>query len=379
MKRLLLGASAILLLHSCSSGPGKPVSADPPALPVLTVALKEAITYQQYPAAVKGIDNVEIRPQVSGTLDEVYVDEGAFVRAGTPLFKINQAAFNVALDNAKASLHAAEGAAINADLEVEKTGPLVESKVYSDYQLKNVKANAQVARGNVEQARAAINVAKINLGYTIIKAPVSGLIGRLLRKKGSLVGPADEQPLTELSDVHQVHVYFAMAETDFAKFKSVYPGATLGQKLKVMPPVSLILSDNAVYGEAGKIDMIDGQFNENTGAITLRATFPNVNAELRSGNTGKIKLGLSHSNTISIPQSATVELQNKIYVFALADSNKVKKQFITIAGKSGKDYLVDSGLKAGDRIVTDGIGVLQDGMVIHPKSLDNSTSSILKK
>lgn len=375
MKRILLGSTATILLFSCSSEPSKPVSSPPPPdLPVIVASMKEVTTYQQYPASIKGIDNVEIRPQVSGTLEEVYVDEGAYVEAGKPLFKINPASFKAALDNAIASMHAAEGAAVNANLEVEKTAPLVKNKVFSEYQLKNVKVTAQIAKANVEQAKAAVNTARINLGYTTIKAPVSGFIGRLLRKKGSLVGPADPASLTELSNVRQVRVYFALAETDFAKFKKEYRGTTLGQKLKIMPPVSLILSDDTTYNQTGKIDMIDGQFDENTGAITMRATFPNVNGELRSGNTGKIKFGLAHQQIITIPQSATVELQNKIYVFSVTDSNKVKKQFITIAGKSGQDYLVDSGLKAGDRIVIDGIGTLQEGVVINPK-LNNKTTS----
>jgi membrane fusion protein (multidrug efflux system) len=205
------------------------------------------------------------------------------------------------------------------------------------------------------------------LGYTLIKAPVSGYIGRLLKKQGSLVAPADIEALTQLSDVHDVHVYFSLSEKDFVSFKEQYPGETLKDKLKQLPAVSLLLADNSAYAKQGKIDMIDGQFDKNTGAITLRASFANPQGLLRSGNTGKVRLSLQHKDALIVPQSATMEMQDKVFVFAVADSNKVKKQAITIIGKSGNNYLVKDGVKAGDQIVLSGIDHLQEGMVIHPE------------
>jgi membrane fusion protein (multidrug efflux system) len=296
----------------------------------------------------------------------VFVDEGAFIEAGQPIFKINEQPFRAALNNALASLHAAEGAAANANLEVEKLTPLVQNKVVSEYQLKTAKSAADIAKANIDQAKSTINAAQINLGYCLIKAPVSGYVGRLLKKKGSLVGPSDQTALTDLSDVHNIHVYFSLSENDFTAFKEQYPGGSLLEKIKALPPVSLLLSDNTAYGIKGKIDIIDGQFDKNTGAITLRAVFANPKGLLRAGNTGKIQMGLLHKNTVSIPQSATMELQDKTYVFAVADSNKVRKQAITIVGRTDKNYLIGQGLKAGDRIVTNGILSLQDGAVIAP-------------
>ena len=168
--------------------------------------------------------------------------------------------------------------------------------------------------------------------------------------------------------MHNVHVYFSLSENDFTAFKEEYPGASLIEKIKSLPPVSLLLSDNSAYALKGKVDIIDGQFDKNTGAITLRAVFPNPKGLLRAGNTGKIQLGLLHKNAVSIPQSATMELQDKVFIFTVADSNKVRKQAITIVGRSDKNYLVGDGLKAGDRIVTDGILSLQDGVVIVPEN-----------
>ena len=363
---ILLGI-ILLFIYSCSSSPAATPPPPPPSLPVAAIVTGTDTTYQEYPASVEGTVNVEVRPQVSGTLDKVFVDEGSFVSAGQPIFKINDQPYRAALNNAIASQHAAEGAAANAQLEIDKLTPLVQNKVVSDYQLKTAKATYDVAKANIEQAKANVSTAQINLGYTLIKAPVSGYIGRLLKKQGSLVAPADAEALTQLSDVHDVHVYFSLSEKDFVSFKEQYPGATLKDKLKQLPSVSLLLADNSAYTKQGKIDMIDGQFDKTTGAITLRASFDNPQGLLRSGNTGKIRLSLQHKDALIVPTSATVEMQDKVFVFAVADSNKVKKQAITIIGKSGDHYLVKDGVKVGDQIVLSGIDHLQEGMVIHPE------------
>jgi membrane fusion protein (multidrug efflux system) len=363
---IILGFIA-LFIYSCSSSPAAPPPPPPPSLPVATIVTGTDTTYQEYPASVEGTVNVEVRPQVSGALDKVFVDEGSFVKAGQPLFKINDQPYRASLNNALASLHATESAAANAQLEVDKLTPLVQNKVVSDYQLKTAKATYEVAKANIEQAKANVSTAQINLGYTLIKAPVSGYIGRLIKKQGSLVAPADAEALTQLSDVHDVHVYFSLSEKDFVSFKEQYPGATLKDKLKQLPSVSLLLADNSAYTKQGKIDMIDGQFDKTTGAITLRASFENPQGLLRSGNTGKVRLSLQHKDALIVPQSATIEMQDKVFVFAVADSNKVKKQAITIIGKSGNNYLVKDGVKAGDQIVLSGIDHLQEGMVIHPE------------
>lgn len=374
MKSIYLALIA-LLLYSCSTKPQTAVAPPPPSLPVATIATGTDTTYQEYPASVEGTVNVEVRPQVSGTLDKVFVDEGSLVRAGEPLFKINEQPYRAALNNALASMHAAESAAANAQLEVDKLTPLVQNKVVSDYQLKTAKAAYDIAKANIEQAKANVSTAQINLGYTLIKAPVNGYLGRLLKKQGSLVGPSDPDALTQLSDVHDVHVYFSLSEKDFVNFKEQYPGETLKDKLKKLPSVSLLLADNSAYAKQGKVDMIDGQFDKNTGAITLRASFANPQGLLRSGNTGKVRLSLQHKNILIVPQSATIELQDKVFVFALADSNKVKKQVISIVGKSGDNYLVKDGIKVGDQIVLSGFDHLQEGTVIHPEKAANKLAA----
>lgn len=369
-----------IFLYGCSNeSPQTAAAPPPPSLPVTSIISGTETTFQEYPASIEGTVNVEVRPQVSGALEKVFVDEGAFVNAGQPIFKINEQPYRAALNNALAAQHSAEASLINAQLEVERLTPLVQNKVISEFQLKSAKATAQVAKANIEQAKANVSTAAINLGYTLIKAPVSGYIGRLVKKQGSLVTPADLDALTQLSDVHDVHVYFALGEKDFVNFKDQYPGQTLKDKLQQLPAVKLILADNTEYAKPGKVDVIDGQFDKTTGAITVRAKFPNPQGLLRSGNTGKIRLSLQHNDALIVPQSATIEVQDKVFVFALADSNKVKKQAISIIGKKGSDYLVKEGVKVGDQIVLSGIDRLQEGMVIHPEKPADKVAAVVKK
>lgn len=368
----------LILLFGCSQQQSTAPVAQAPSAEVITISTAPATTGHDYTASLQGKVDVEIRPQVDGFLEKVLVDEGAYVNAGQPLFKINDQPFREQLNNASASLQAAEAAITNAQLDIDKLTPLVENKVVSDYQLKAAKAAYKMATANAAQAKAVVASAKIKLGYTLVKAPVSGFIGRLPKKQGSLVSPTDPEPLTELSDVHEVYAYFALGETDFTNFKSQYQGNTLNAKLKNLPPVSLILPGDTIYPYKGKIDMVDGKFDKNTGAITLRAVFPNAQSLLRSGNTGKIRLQQRHNNAILVPQSATVEVQDKIFVYAVGDSNKVSKQPVNVIGKSGTDYIVKEGVKPGDKIVFSGLDHLTDGIVIQPKAVKNNPQLTMK-
>lgn len=377
MKTLILSAT-ILFLFGCSQPQQAPAPAEAPAAEVITIALASATTGHDYTASLQGKIDVEIRPQIDGFLEKVLVDEGAYVKAGQPLFKINDQPFREQLNSASANLQAAQAAITNAQLEIDKLTPLVQNKVVSDYQLKAAQAAHKIAVANAAQSKAQVGSAQIKLGYTLVKAPVSGYIGRLPKKRGSLVSPTDPEPLTELSDVHEVYAYFSLGETDFINFKSQFQGNTLSDKLKKLPGVSLILADNSVYPYQGKIDMVDGQFDKNTGAITLRAIFPNAQSLLRSGNTGKVRLQQMHNDAILVPQTATMEVQDKVFVFAVGDSNKVNRQALEIIGKSGTDYIVKEGVKAGDHIVYSGLDHLTEGLVIKPEAVKNNPQLTMK-
>jgi membrane fusion protein (multidrug efflux system) len=381
MKKITLLSLLAVFIISCADKSQAPAAAAAAALllPVMAVTTENTTTDAEYPAAIQGTVDVEIRPQVSGNLDRVLVDEGAYVTKGQTLFKINERPYREQLNNALASLHAAEASYINAQLEVDKLTPLVQNKVVSDYQLKSAKASQKIAAANIEQAKAIAASAKINLGYTSITAPVNGYIGRLPKKQGSLVAATDIDALTTLSDVQEVYAYFSLSETDFIQFKSKYAGNSIGDKIKKLPPVTLILADNSAYPQTGKIDMVDGQFDKNTGAITVRAKFSNPNKTLRSGNTGKIRLGLEHNDAILVPQSATIEMQDKVFVFTVNKENKVTKMPITVIGKSGANYLIKDGVKSGDQIVLSAIDKLQEGQVIQPEKSAVKIAQIINK
>jgi len=380
VKSLVIISLLSIALIGCKSSPDQSAAAPPPpVLPVSMVNESTETTFIEYPAAIQGAVDIDVRPQVSGYLQSVLVNEGAYVSAGQTLFKINENPFREALNNAKASMHAAEAAILNAQLEIDKLTPLVQNKVVSDIQLKTAKTAYKIAQANAEQAKANVASAKINLGYTNVKATVSGYIGRIPKKQGSLVSPTDPIALTQLSDIHEVHVYFSLAENDFNSFNTNYPGKSPADRIKHLPAVELVLADKSIYPIKGRIDMIDGQFDKNTGAITLRASFPNASGTLRSGNTGKLRLGLKHDDAILIPQSATIEMQDKVFVFAVNKDNKVSKMPITVIGKSGNNYLIKDGVKSGDQIVLSGLDRLQEGQEIQPEKATEKAAQLINK
>ena len=371
---VLAGIGLLAILYSCTTSSGNTgMNAPPPSLPVITVTNRATTTYRDYPATVEGKVNVEIRPQVDGYLEEIYVDEGAYVKAGQPLFRINDRPYREALANANASLLAAQANQEKAQLDVDRLSPLVKNNVVSDVQLKTAEAGLQTARANVSQARAMVSNAQISAGYALIKAPVNGYIGRIPHKIGSLVGRGESLPLTVLSDVKEVYAYFSMSEVDFLQFKEQVPGNSLEDKVKKLPPVELILADGKLYPEKGNISTIEGQFDKTMGTITFRATFPNAAGLLRSGNSGRVRIPRQHTDVLVVPQEATFELQDKVLVFVVADSNKVVSRPIGIDGQNSHYYFVNKGLTSGEKIVLTGLNRLRDGAVITPQpvSLDS--------
>ena len=348
----------------------------PEQLPVITVSSFPATTYQEYTASLQGRKDIEIRPQVDGYIDRIYVDEGARVRRGQPLFHVNDRPYREQLNNAKASLAAAKANLANAQINVSKLTPLVQNNVISDVQLKTAQAAYTAAEANVAQAEAVVQSAQISLGYALIKAPADGYIGKIPLKTGSLVGTTTAEPLTILSETKEVHAYFSLTENDFIQFKNQFPGNTIEEKIKQMPPVELVLADNSIYPEKGKVEVAEGQFDRTTGTINFRATFPNATGILRSGNTGKIRIAKNLTNTIIIPQEATYELQDKVFVFAVGDSNKVTSKPLSVTATSGNYYLVQGGVSQGEKIVYTGLDRLRDGAVIIPQPM--SMDSLLK-
>jgi membrane fusion protein, multidrug efflux system len=378
----ILGFSAIIItaifIYGCNSsaGNGGGFEQPLPSLPVFTVSSLPATTYQEYSASLEGSKDIEIRPQVDGHLDRIYVDEGAYVRKGQALFHVNDRPYREQLNNARAGLAAAKANLASAQVNVSKITPLVQNNVVSEVQLKTAQAAYDAAAANVSQAQAMVQSAQINLGYSLIKAPVDGYIGRIPHKTGSLVGITTAEPLTVISEIKEIYAYFSLSENDFLLFKNQFPGKTIEEKIKQIPAVELVLADNSIYPEKGRVESISGQFNNTMGSISFRATFKNTDGLLRSGNTGKVRIPRPFNSALIVPQEATFEMQDKVFVFVLGDSNKVASTPIAISGKSGNYYLVGDGLKAGQKIVYAGLDRLRDGAIIKPEPM--SLDSLVK-
>lgn len=378
LTKLMLVIASGVIVYGCSSSSGNEPSYAQPvqSLPVVAINALPATTYQEFTASVEGTKDIEIRPQVNGYIERIFVDEGAHVKKGQNLFQINDRPYHEALNTAKATLNAARANLATAEINVNKLKPLVESNIISDVQYKTAQSAYDAAKANVAQAEASVQNARINVGYALIKAPADGYIGRIILKTGSLVGTSTAEPLTVLSDINKVYAYFSFSENDFIQFKNQFGGKSVEEKIKQLPEVELLLSDNSIYPKKGKVEMVAGQFNHTTGSISLRAIFPNAEGLIRSGNTGKVRIPRSSTTDLIVPQEATFELQDKVFVFTLTDSNKVSSTPIHVTGTSGNYYLVDKGIAAGQKIVYSGLDRLQDGAVIQPQTI--TMDSLLK-
>lgn len=354
--------------QACTSGSSKSVDKNNQtvALPVQVVDTATAVTEKTYLGTIEGKVNVEIRPQIEGILEEIYVDEGAYVEKGQKLFKINPQTYQEELNNALANENVEKANLENARLEVDRLKPLVENEVISEVRLRSAMSDYEVAKASLAQASAAVATARINLGFTTIKAPVSGYIGRIPKRIGNLVN--DSEPLTTLSDIEEVYVYFAMSESDFLYFssKKKQDSTDITESSNLVPYVSLIMANGEEYPFQGKVDAVDGQVDRTTGAISLRAIFPNEDNLLRSGNRGTLKMQERKTGVILVPQVATSELQDKIFVHVLQPDNRVKRQEIKVAGTSASNYIVSDGLQVGDRIILSGFDKLSDQVKVNP-------------
>ncbi|MHC5352920.1 efflux RND transporter periplasmic adaptor subunit [Myroides sp. LJL115] len=374
-KTILVGLSALIMIgtligiNSCNIGTSKDL--DPKenalALPTIVVDTATAVTVKDYIGSIEGKVNVEIRPQVEGILEQIFVDEGSFVQEGQPLFQINKQPYQEVLNNMIATENVEKAKLKNAALEIERLKPLIDNEVIAEVQLETAKSNYEIAKASLAKATAAVASAQINLDYTIIKAPVSGYIGRMPKRIGNLVSKSDKEPLTVLSDVSEVYVYFGMSESDFLYFSKENHSDTTnfaGSNASFEREVTLILADGHEYAEKGKVDMINGQVNRNTGSISIRASFPNSKDVMRSGNTGTIKLKETKPNVILIPQEVTTSIQDKTFVYVIDQDQKVKFQAIEIDGVSGKNYIVIKGLQTGDRVIKTGFDKITEGMFV---------------
>ncbi|WP_372648166.1 efflux RND transporter periplasmic adaptor subunit [Draconibacterium sp.] len=324
--------------------------------------------YQVFPATLEGEQTVEIRPRVAGYIEKIFVDEGDYVKKGQVLFQLNANDIRAQVRSAEAQIKVAESQVATAKIELKKTEPLVEKNIVSDFQLESVKTNLQSAEAQLAQAQANLANAKANLEYTMITSPTNGFIGTFPYRVGSLVSSSVTQPLTTVSNTSSMRAYFSVNEKAFLQMTKELPGNNTREKLANLPEVDLILPDKSTYGTKGKIEIASGIVDPQTGAINMRASFPNAEGDLRSGGSGNIRLPEYHKNVLLVPQDASYEIQGKHFVYVVNSENKIVNTPIdVIVGDLKQLFVVTSGLKAGDKIVVQGITSLRDGMEIKPK------------
>ena len=358
-------------LASCSGGQGQQMGQQAPEVAVLTIEPTESQLQSTYPAVIKGKTDIDIRPQVTGFITKVHVDEGQRVRKGQVLFTIDQVQYQAAVDQAQAAVNSAKVAVDNAQIQADNQKRLFDKNIISESQYITSANQLASANAALAQAKAALESARKNLSYTVVTAPSDGVVGTIPSREGSLASPSSAQPLTTVSDNSEMYAYFSLNEKDLLKLTD-NGQHTLDSQIGKMPMVKLQLANGDIYPYEGKIATVSGVINSATGAATVRALFKNDNGMLRSGSTGQVIIPEVTENAIIIPQKASFELQDRRYVFVLNDSNKTTSMPITVlAVNDGKNYVVTSGLNAGDRIVTEGVGTkVRNGMVVTPKAAE---------
>lgn len=360
---LVLSLTAAAVLYSCGSGNSQENTQQTQALPTDFIQVKsgnEDVSIG-YPGSIEGQDNVEIKAQVTGYLEAVYVKEGQYVSKGQTLFRINPSVYNEQVNTNAAALKSALAAQETARLEVEKLRPLVEGKVVSDMQLKTAQASFKAASAQVAQAQSSLGSSKINANFTHIKAPVSGYIGRIPNRVGNLISPSDASPLTTLSNITSVNVYFSMNEADFIAHSRA---AASGKNTE---NVELILADGSAYSYKGRLENASGNFDKNTGSIQMKAVFRNPDKLLRSGGTARLMIHNDLDGVIKLPKISVKDIQDKFFVYKLEGKDKVKMSQIEISGSTSQDYFVKEGIQAGDKIAVNRIDVLTDGAPVAAK------------
>ena len=318
-----------------------------------------------YSASIRGRQDIDIYPQVSGTIEKLCVTEGQKVRRGQSLFIIDQVPYKAALKTATANVEAARAALCTAELTYKSNKELYAQKVVSEFSLKTAENSYLTAKAQLSQAEAQEISARNNLSYTEVKSPSDGVVGALPYRAGALVSANMPYPLTTVSDNSDMYVYFSMTENQLLALTRQY--GDMDEALKNMPEVELRLNDNSVYDKKGVIESISGVIDQTTGAVNMRALFPNKHNILRSGGTGNVVFPNPMENVIMIPQSATTEIQDKKFVFVAQPDNTLKNTEIQVFSlNDGKYFYVTDGLKSGDKIVIEGVQNLKDGQVITP-------------
>lgn len=366
----------------------------PKTVSTVKVETRNVTGYTSFPASIEGRVNNDIRAKIQGYITQVLVDEGQYVQRGQPLFRLEtntlsqsasaaKAGVGAARSNvsaAEANVKAAQAAVAAAQVEVDKLRPLVEKNIISSVQLQTAQANlsraqAQLsqavaaraqAQAGVSQAQANYQGAQENINYSIIRAPISGVVGKINMRTGSLVGPSDPTAITTVSDTSELYAYFSMNESEYLDFLKNSYGATLAEKLKNMPAVELVLANGEVYREKGTIKAVTGQIDATTGTIQFRVSLPNPQKLLSNGNTGTIRVPKLYSGVLVVPETATYEQQGLTYVYKV-EKDTARNTAVKIIDRVSNMAVIESGVTKGETVVAEGVGTLRPNTPVKPQ------------
>lgn len=365
MKQTFVKAAVMACFMAAVSCGQAPTATGPAEYAVMTIATTDREIPSNYSATIRGRQDIDIYPQVSGTIFELCVNEGQTVSKGQSLFIIDQVPYKAALQTAEANVAAAKAGVATAQLTYDSKKELYAKNVVSQFDLLTAENTLLTAKAQLAQAEAQRVNAANNLSYTVVKAPANGVVGTLPYRVGALVSASIPQPLTTVSDNSDMYVYFSMTENQLLNLTRQY--GSIANTLKNMPDVQLVLNDGSVYDQTGRIESISGVIDTSTGSVQLRAVFPNKSGLLHSGGAGSVIVPNIHKDCVVVPQVATFELQNKVYVYKVEDGKAVSSMIDVEKINNGKEYIVKSGLTPGDVIVAEGVGLLREGTPIVAK------------
>jgi len=390
--KLILFSVAAFSLTACKKE--APKQDGPKPFPVVSVENKNIVGYDTFPATIEGRVNNDVRAKIQGYITQVLVDEGQYVTKGQPLFRLetnilteSAAASKAGITAAESNIAAAQAAVNAANVEVNKLKPLVQKNIISNVQLQTAQANLAQAQAGLQQARAAKSQAvanykgvEANIDYSVIRAPISGVIGKLPLKVGSLVGPTDQTALTTISDTSEIFAYFSMNEKAYFDFLEKSVGANVPEKIKNLPMVELQLANGSIYPEKGRIEAITGSLDPTTGTIQFRVVFTNAQKLLSNGNSGTIRFPKHFDNVLVVPESATYEQQGIVYVYKV-DKDTARNVVVDVIDRIDNYALIKSGLKTGETVIAAGTGSIKPGTAVQPKKvkMDSLVQSVKPK
>lgn len=363
LNSLLMIGCALVATTACQNQDQQQGNA--PECAVMTVQPTSVNLKKNYPTTIKGRQDIEIRPQISGFITKLCVDEGATVRKGQTLFLINPTEYQAAVNTAKAAIEVAEANLATQEITVKSKRELLKKNIISQYDMQMEENTLASMKANLAQSKAQLVTAKQNLSYTVITSPSDGVVGSIPYRVGSLVSASTAEPLTVVSDISKMYAYFSMTEKELLE-QSKGKGSTKAI-IEQMPELELQLIDGTIYNEKGKVETISGVIDAATGSVSIRAAFANPNGILKSGSTGNVLIPYKSDSAIVIPQKATYEIQDKKFVYILQPDGTVKSTEVGILDISdGQSYIVTSGLKSGDKIALENVSTLKDGQKITP-------------